>query len=81
MARIQNSHLGQDTDALARLHKWLDDSLIAGHPNTVGDIKTMRNTDLISVLGALGAPIPATVGLPAKREGVRIALGVKPPVI
>ncbi|QDS67835.1 hypothetical protein FKW77_007379 [Venturia effusa] len=78
MARTQNSHLGQDSDTLALLHNWENNAEIDGYPNTVGDIKTMRRRDMEVVLTALGAPVPAA--LEERREAVRIALGLKPPV-
>lgn len=36
----------------------------------------MRNHDLATILEALGAPEP--VGVDARKEGLRIALGMKP---
>lgn len=38
----------------------------------------MRNHDLAIILEALGAPVP--VGVDARKEGLRIALCLKPPM-
>lgn len=78
MARTQNSFLTNETDALVPLHNWENNSTIVDLPATLGDIKSLRNLVLGEILEALGAPVPTGVDL--RKEGLRVALGLKPPM-